>query len=280
MGSGFFTQCVPLSAKLVAVFPWEYIMNWININTTFIRSPEFIGAEPVERATWLCLLAYCCEQENGGNIKDCNGWKCRRWQQTCGVSLEEVQADSDLWEWKEDCLSVFAYPSDKEREVAAKRKAGKRGGRPKTKGEKPHGYPDGLTDGKPHGSDLLKRKGKEKGKGKEVEEKSICPSTTPKHEPKKRKAPTKGSEQFEAWWKAYRRGGSKPNALKEWKARDLDGDLAEILRATAEYHASVERIEYCKHAERFLSHETYLQDFTPYNQPTQTAQRNQKPKWN
>lgn len=162
-------------------------MNWINIHTAFIRSPEFIGAEPVERATWLCLLAYCCEQENGGTIAECDAWKCRRWQQTCGVSLEEVMNESELWEWTGKSLIVHSYPADKEREVSAKRKAGKLGGRPKTveektnvlAPEKPYGLPDGLPDG----SNVLKRKGKErkgkegerKGKGMEVKAKNPPP---------------------------------------------------------------------------------------------------------
>ena len=66
-------------------------MNWININTDTLRSEEYLGAEPVERATWLNLLAWCCAQENGGEIENCREWKDRKWQQLCGVTKTEVE---------------------------------------------------------------------------------------------------------------------------------------------------------------------------------------------
>ena len=46
-------------------------MNWINIETKTLRAPEYIGADPVQRATWLNLLGYCSEQENGGKLQRC-----------------------------------------------------------------------------------------------------------------------------------------------------------------------------------------------------------------
>ena len=104
-------------------------MNWINIPVALLRSPEFIGADPEQRATWLSLLGHCCEQENGGRIQGCGGWKCRRWQQTCGVTLDEVTAESDLWTWDKDTIELAFYPVEKEAEVRAKREAGATGGR-------------------------------------------------------------------------------------------------------------------------------------------------------
>jgi hypothetical protein len=104
-------------------------VNWINIPVALLRSPEFIGADPEQRATWLSLLGHCCEQENGGRISGCREWKCRRWQQTCGVTLDEVNAESDLWQWDEDTIEVAFYPVEKEAEVRAKREAGATGGR-------------------------------------------------------------------------------------------------------------------------------------------------------
>jgi hypothetical protein len=93
-----------------------------------MRSPEFIGAEPVERATWVCLLAYCAEQENGGRIENCAGWGDRRWMQTCGITLEEVQANSELWFWQNGDLLVAKYPIDDENKVKARKVAGRKGG--------------------------------------------------------------------------------------------------------------------------------------------------------
>jgi len=104
-------------------------MIWLNLKTTTLRSPEYAGSEPIQRATWLNLLAYCCEQENGGKIEGCGGWKDRQWQQTLGVTLAEAREECDLWHWEDDALCVAFYPNDKQEEVKAKRDAGKRGGK-------------------------------------------------------------------------------------------------------------------------------------------------------
>ena len=94
-----------------------------------------MGAGPVERGTWLFLLAWCATQENDGCIKDCLLWKDRRWQQTCGVTKNEVHMDSDLYCFVGDDLVVNLYPLDKQNEVQRKRdqakKNGRMGGRPK-----------------------------------------------------------------------------------------------------------------------------------------------------
>ena len=149
-------------------------MIWMNIPTAFLRSPEFVGAEPIERATWLSLLGYCCEQENGGEIALSANWKDRRWQQTCGVSLEEIETESDLWEWAGETLVLFAYPIDKEAEVKAKREGGRKGGKAsaKVRLQAPDEAPcEAMLEGELEGE--LQRKGKER-KGKEG---NPCPQT-------------------------------------------------------------------------------------------------------
>jgi hypothetical protein len=103
-------------------------MNWLNIEIKTLRSPEYVGADPVQRATWLNLSAYCAEQENHGTIASCREWKDRRWQQTCGITQEEVTQDCDLWSWDGDSLVVWRYPVEKETEVQGKREAGRIGG--------------------------------------------------------------------------------------------------------------------------------------------------------
>jgi hypothetical protein len=107
-------------------------MIYLNLKTSTLRAPEYIGSEPTQRGTWLNLMCYCCEQENGGVIDGCAGWKDRQWQQTAGVTLAEVREDCDLWKWDGEALAVTFYPSDKEAEVRGKREAGKRGGSAKT----------------------------------------------------------------------------------------------------------------------------------------------------
>jgi hypothetical protein len=145
-------------------------MNWINIETHRLRAPEYIGSEPKERATWLNLLGFCCEQENSGIISDCKAWKDRMWQQVCGVLLKEVQAETSLWSWDGDDLILWGYPQEKESEVRGKRliarENGKRGGRPATKQQTDLETNVGLPDGSDAASDVAKRKGRE-GKGME-----------------------------------------------------------------------------------------------------------------
>ncbi len=133
-------------------------MNWINLNIDVIRGEEYIDAEPVSRATWISLMAWCCSQENGGVIKDARAWGDRKWQQLCGVTLSEVETTCFLYGFEGDNLVVNFYPLDQELKVQKNRQSGKKGGRPRkvealqsieTQGEKPCGLPDG--------SDSLKR---------------------------------------------------------------------------------------------------------------------------
>jgi hypothetical protein len=104
-------------------------MIYLNLKTSTLRAPEYIGSEPTQRGTWLNLMCYCCEQENGGVIDGCAGWKDRQWQQTAGVTLAEVREDCDLWKWDGETLVVTFYPSDKQAEVQARREAGRLGGK-------------------------------------------------------------------------------------------------------------------------------------------------------
>jgi hypothetical protein len=128
-------------------------MNWLNIPIAVIRAPEYAGSDPVPRATWLNLMAYCAEQENGGRIVDARRWKDRQWQQTCGVTLAEVDEECELWRWNGDDILVWGYPEDKEAEVRQRRDAAKvnggRGGRVKkpeqteaAAGDAVHAMPD------------------------------------------------------------------------------------------------------------------------------------------
>ena len=110
-------------------------MDWINLHTSTLDSAEFIGADPTRRATWLCLLRYCCGQENGGRVVDCASWSDRRWQQLARVTKREVTTASDLWTWDGNNLVVWAYPVDREQEIKTKRDVaranGRKGGRPR-----------------------------------------------------------------------------------------------------------------------------------------------------
>lgn len=164
-------------------------MNYLNIHTDLLRSEDYLGAEPVERATWLNLASWCATQENGGVIENAADWKDRKWQQICGVTLEEIQLSSNLYHFTEaGSLVVHYYPVEKEAEVKQARKNGKKGGRP-TK-EKPTNKPGGYEAQNPDKTpwvDSVKTEGKGrerkgnrreiegKEKGKEREETSPAP---------------------------------------------------------------------------------------------------------
>lgn len=143
-------------------------MDWLNLHTKVLDSPEVVGAEPVDRGTWLMLLRYCIGQENGGCIEDCANWKDRKWQQLARVTLAEVKRETDLWKWKGEALAVWGYPADKEREVQMKREIarqnGRQGGRPVTNPQETNV----ATNEKPSSviSEKAEGEGKDKGKGK------------------------------------------------------------------------------------------------------------------
>ena len=96
-------------------------MRYANLDTEALFSPDALKCHPVQRATWIWLLAYCARQENGGRIAGCAEWKDRTWQQVCAVTRDEVHAECALWYWDAHDLVVRHYPLDKESEIVAKR---------------------------------------------------------------------------------------------------------------------------------------------------------------
>jgi hypothetical protein len=102
-------------------------MLYMSLRCADLGAPEFIGAEPVDRATWICLIRYCAEQENGGVIRDCADWKDRQWQQAAGVFLAEVERTCALWIREGKSIRVWAYPIEQQEKYEAARKSGKKG---------------------------------------------------------------------------------------------------------------------------------------------------------
>lgn len=100
-------------------------MEWLNLHSSVLDSPEVVGAEPTDRATWLFLLRYCIGQENGGVILDCQSWGDRKWQQLVRITLPEVKRVSTLWRMNGQDLEVNFYPIEKQKEIEAKREAGR-----------------------------------------------------------------------------------------------------------------------------------------------------------
>lgn len=141
-------------------------MNWINIETTTLDSEEFVGSDPTARATWLCLLRFCCGQENGGIINGCKSWPDRKWQQLARVTKAEVETDSALWSWDGENLFVWRYPTDKETEVQHRRERARTNGRT---GGRPPSKPTSETDSKPTLVSFAKAEGEGEGEGERKE---------------------------------------------------------------------------------------------------------------
>lgn len=151
-------------------------MEWLNLHTSVLDSPEVLGEEPINRATWLFLLRYCIGQENKGRIYGAVSWGDRKWQQLVRVTLAEVKAESSLWRWVGDDLEVKLYPIDAERLVQLKRKAARRNG---NQGGRPKKTNVG-SENKPTSVISAKAKGKEReGEGNE-RELGVPPCTLPK----------------------------------------------------------------------------------------------------
>lgn len=103
-------------------------MKYLGILTSARTAPEFVGAEPVQRATWLCLMLFCAEHETGGVVEGCKQWCDRRWMQTCGVTKAEVMVESTLFHFLGNDLTVWGYQVDYEAGILARREAGRKGG--------------------------------------------------------------------------------------------------------------------------------------------------------
>jgi hypothetical protein len=133
-------------------------MEYLNLPSFVLDSPEFVGADQVERGTWLCLQRYCIGQENSGVIEDCAIWKDRQWQQLCRVTLREVRRKSRLFRWEGNNLRVFYYPQEAEDIVKAKRLVaqanGKLGGRPSKNPRETHGKPTLVISEKAKGNGM------------------------------------------------------------------------------------------------------------------------------
>lgn len=151
-------------------------MEWLNLHLSVLDSPEVIGADPVERGTWLMLLRYCIGQENSGIIKNCRTWPDRKWQQIARVTQAEAQASSDLWAWHGNDLHVTHYPIAKEAIVKGARAGGSKKTQAKTQASRVNGKAGGRKKNPSHSQAKTQapaqgetqQKGKE-GNGKEKE---------------------------------------------------------------------------------------------------------------
>jgi len=129
-------------------------MEHFYVHSSTIDSEEFVDATPAQRGTWLCLLRYCCGQENGGRIPMASEFHDRKWQQLTGVTLAEVLEDCRLWEWVGSDLVLNFYPHEKEAIVQHRRAVGRTGGKASAQAKaqakaQAHAYSDAATSQRP-----------------------------------------------------------------------------------------------------------------------------------
>jgi len=140
-------------------------MQYFNLHVPMLRMPEFVGETPANRGVWISLMGYCCDLENSGRIAGSLRWKSRMWEQSCGVTLEELGQDSALWEWDGDDLLVWGFPHRIQASLQAQRDGGKKGGRPRK--NPPENPVENPVENPPENRKEREGKGKE-GKEKET----------------------------------------------------------------------------------------------------------------
>jgi hypothetical protein len=148
-------------------------MNWLNLKISVMSSEGPKGATSAELGTWLRLVCYCAQQENGGTIKAARDWNPRQWMAIIGVTEEEIAASTSLWTWKDDALTIWNYPSDHQERVERLRDIGGRSakGKPKANSKAEGGpeggacaTPEGVAQGGPNSNSKYNGKDKKKDK--------------------------------------------------------------------------------------------------------------------
>lgn len=149
--------------------------------------------------TWLRVLAYCCEQENGGVISGSKSWVEKVWTCAAGVSKQQVIDAHPLITETDDGYRVVGYPQSKQAEVEAKREAGRKGG---------------LRSGQrsASGSDVGSTRREGEGEGEKKEKKNHLSG-------------------FEAFWDFYPRKVKKSKAQESWIKGHCSGLTDSILAA-------------------------------------------------
>jgi hypothetical protein len=141
-------------------------MEWLNLSITKLAAPEYRRSSMLERGVWITLLGYCIQQENGGRIAHAKDWTDFECTAVLGVSLNDLQGSHLLWSYDGSDLVVSGYPHEKQREIEARRRAGRKGNRTRWGGEQ-SATPDNIaprSHSDPTASGIRIQKGNRKGK--------------------------------------------------------------------------------------------------------------------
>jgi hypothetical protein len=232
-------------------------MHWINLEVRTLRSPEYLGSDPVDRATWLNVLAHCCEQENGGRIAGAAEWTDRQWQQVCGVTRREVLRASQLLTWDGPTLCVAFFPADKEKQVQELRRHGEEAARRRWRRKL---IPQGIPCGIPQGMGKAVPCGDAEGKGREME------GEEERKEKEKERKTTSTPDPFEGFWERYPRKIGKGNAEKVWRRRKCGAIAPEIMaaleRARSSFDWTKEGGQFVPYPATWLSRDGWKDEYT------------------
>jgi len=135
-------------------------MKTLDLDLRLFGSREYIASDNNARATWLQLLAYCAEEENGGRIAGALNFSDTLWG-LMGVTVDAVNRANWLITFEGDSAVVFGYPVEQESVIKAKRTGGKKGAdaryvnNPRTPTRSPTSTPSGTPTGTPTETDEL-----------------------------------------------------------------------------------------------------------------------------
>jgi hypothetical protein len=138
-------------------------MEFLNLHSSALDSPEMAGADPAELGTWLMLARYCAGQENGGVIAGCREWRDRKWQTVARVAQAMVMQETELWTWDGDDLHVKHYPAEQEAVVKAKRERNRSAGQAKTETKAEAARANGQRGGRPRTRGIASAEAGEEG---------------------------------------------------------------------------------------------------------------------
>jgi hypothetical protein len=102
-------------------------MKTLNLNLNVFGSREYIASDNNARGTWIQLLGYCADCENGGRIAGAADFSDTLWG-LVGVTADAVNRANWLVTFDQGDAVVFGYPIDEERIFRAKRAGGKKSG--------------------------------------------------------------------------------------------------------------------------------------------------------
>lgn len=143
-------------------------MEYINLTITQLGDEAYRRSSLADRGVWLTLLGYCVQQENGGRIAGVANWGEWDCVQVLGIPRAELDGEHRLWRFEGSELIVEFYPLAKQREVQAKRRAGRRGGI--SSGEARAEHTESTDDSKASSSASSTASTEGNRKGKEGEE--------------------------------------------------------------------------------------------------------------